>query len=53
MDCCIDGWMYGWLDVCVDGVLSVWRGLISRKLVLSVVLCCHCFVVGWVGVWVG
>jgi len=44
--------MYILLDVCDDGVLSLWRGLISRKHVLSVVVR-YCFVVGWVGVCVG
>ena len=41
--------MHGWYGVCVDGVWSFWRGLISRKLGLFVVLCCYCFIVGWVG----
>ena len=59
----MDGWMYGCLDVCVCRLLVVvllslwrglisrklllaggpWRGLISRKLSLSVVLCCLLF----------
>src|SRR6218665_3757601 len=33
------------------GVWSLWRGLISRKLGLSVVFWCYCFV-GWVNGWV-
>ena len=44
----MNGWMHasmrGWLDACVDSVLRLWRGLISSKLGLFVVLCCHCIV---------
>src|SRR6218665_438850 len=50
----VGGWMYGcdcmrgWVSVCVDGVWSLWRGLVSRKLGLFVVLWCYCFDVVWV-----
>ena len=40
--------MRGWLGVGVDGVWSLWRGLVSRKLGLFVGLWCYCFGVVWV-----
>src|SRR6218665_1036187 len=56
MDGC-NGCMVGWLDVCVCSLLvvdllSLWRGLIFRKLCLSVDLCCFavlfcCWMNGW------
>ena len=53
MNILMDAWMRGWLDVCVDGarihvLLSLWRGLISRKPGFSVVLYrCYCFLLNW------
>src|SRR6218665_3532937 len=43
----MDVWMRRWLDVHMRGlIVSLWRGLTSRKLCLSVVVCYYCCFVG-------
>ena len=54
MGWCVDDWSVWFLDVFVDGVLSLWRGLISRKFgtvewaVIIVLLLMGGWMYGWV-----